>query len=194
MSELKLIEVAKSGDISSIESLINSGEDIEQVDEYGWTALNWAAGRGHTDAIRKLLDAGANIAHTGRDNRTSYLIALAAAHIESATLLQEAEQKAGMASAQVRPYCKAYPLDALRKFPDWHESQAALDSDAVVYLHQDLSVTRSILHGEDVVFDRQSSSWTTFCRQQLAFLVPTEMALAAAFVAGKRASRHGESL
>ncbi len=42
--------------------LIDSGEDIEQIDDYGWLALNWTRGRAHA-AIIRLSSAGANVAH-----------------------------------------------------------------------------------------------------------------------------------
>ncbi|WAK02502.1 hypothetical protein [Methylobacter sp. YRD-M1] len=42
--------------------LIDSGEDIEQIDDYGLLALNWASGREHAAVIR-LPSAGANVAH-----------------------------------------------------------------------------------------------------------------------------------
>ncbi|WP_241674348.1 hypothetical protein [Candidatus Methylobacter oryzae] len=71
--------------------------------------------------------------------------------IEAATLLQQAEQDKGIAPAD----------------------------DAVVYLHQDFSVTASMWHGENVVFDRVSDDWRNYCREQLAFHVPTDLELAA---------------
>lgn len=42
--------------------LIDSGENIEQIDDYGWVALNWTSGREHA-AIIRLPSAGANAAH-----------------------------------------------------------------------------------------------------------------------------------
>lgn len=185
MGELRLIEAAKAGHLEAIETLIANGEDLEQTDEYGWTALNWAAGKGHSGIIQKLLAAGSNIAHTGRDQRSAYQIALAAAQVESAALLQQAEINAKLATCPSQAYCKAYPLKALRKFPAWHDHAVDLTDETVVFLHQDFSVTRSIWHGEDTVFADLSSEWASFCQEELAFAVPTELAQAARFAANR---------
>ena len=191
MSVLKLIEAAKAGNIEYIETLIAGGEDIEQADDYGWTALNWAAGKGHAGIIQKLLDSGANVTNTGRDKRTAYKIALAAAHVESAALLQKAEQKAGLKpESEARPYCKAYVVVALRKFSGWSEKLTNIYNDTVVYIHPDLSVTLSISHDENVVFAQPSPDWERFCREELAFSVPTELELAAVFAANKPVDSH----
>lgn len=181
MSALTLIEAVKTSDNSAVQTLINNGVDIEQADDYGWTALNWAAGKGDTTIVQQLLNAGANVANTGRDNRTAYQIALAAAHVDSALILHQAEQKRGLRTAS-HPYCKVYPIQTLRQFSDWSETPE-VESNDIVYLHQDLSVTRCIWYGEEVVFRSTSLAWEKFCSEDLAFFVPTDLSLATAFAA-----------
>lgn len=177
MNKGQLIEAAKADDIHGMQALIESGEDLEQKDDYGWTALAWAAGRGDSAIVRLLLEAGADAANSGRDLRTPYRIALAAAQVEAATLLQQAEQDQGIAPERpLRSYCKAYPAKAFERFSGWRPTLA---DDAVVYLHQDFSVTASMWHGEDVVFDRVSEDWRNYCRDRLDFHVPTDLELAA---------------
>ncbi|MGZ4968867.1 MAG: ankyrin repeat domain-containing protein [Methylobacter sp.] len=177
MNESQLIDAVKAGDVNWVQALIESGADLEQKDDYGWTALNWAAGRGGPVIVRSLLDAGANPVNSGRDRRTPYQIALAAAQVEAAALLQQAEQNSGIAPDRpVRPYCKAYPVKAFEQFPGWRQ---ALADDSIVYLHQDFSVTASMWHGEDVVFEQVSEDWRNYCREQLSFHVPTDLELAA---------------
>jgi hypothetical protein len=179
MSRLQLIGAAKTGDIHRVQALIENGEELEQKDDYGWTALNWAAGRGDTEIVKLLLEAGANPINSGRDLRTPYQIALAAARVETATLLQKAEQESGIISEKpARPFCKAYPVNAFYEFPDWRIEQS-LSDDAVVYLHQDFSVTASMWPGENVVFDSGSENWRNYCRNRLDFHVPTDLELAA---------------
>lgn len=180
MSVLALIEAVKAGDSTAVQTLLNSHIDIEQSDEYGWTALNWAAGQGHTAIVQLLLNAGANVEQAGRDNRTAYQIALAAAHVDTALILQQAEQKQGLKTV-VHPYCKAYPVEALRKFSEWSELGSA--DDGIVYLHQDFSVTACLWHDQEVLFRSESPEWEKFCTEQLAFFVPTDLTLAAAFAA-----------
>lgn len=177
MNEAQLIEAAKAGDISRVQALIDDGEDLEQKDNYGWTALNWAAGHGYLAIVQLLHKAGANAVNSGRDLRTPYQIALAAAQVEVASLLQQVEQDSGIGSERpVRPYCKAYPVKVFDQFSSWRPTLA---DDAVVYLHQDFSVTASMWHGEDVVFDRVSEDWRNYCRDRLGFYVPTDLELAA---------------
>ncbi|MEQ1559089.1 MAG: ankyrin repeat domain-containing protein [Methyloglobulus sp.] len=191
MPELKLIEAVENGEIDRIKNLLDEEVDIEQKDDYGWTALNWVAGKGNTRVVEILLSAGANISNVGRDKRTAYQIALAAAHIETASALQKAEQKAFVdMEMAVRPYCRAYPVAELRQFSDWHELLSDLAEDAIVFVHQDLSVTRSMFHGKDFVFNNISTSWETFCKNQLAFAVPTDLELAASFAASKSGETH----
>jgi len=182
MSALPLIAAVRSGDsTAAVQTLLSNLSNIDQADDYGWTALQWAAGRGDTAMVELLLNAGANVAHTGRDHRTAYQIALAAAHLDVALLLQHAEQKIGVKTL-TPPYCKAYAIVALQAFPDWSESTAVEDED-IVYLHQDLSVTRCIWQDEDVVFRSSSPAWQQFCTEDLAFSVPTDLSLAAALLA-----------
>lgn len=177
MNEAQLIEAAKAGDIHRMQVLIASGEDLEQKDDYGWTALNWAAGRGDAAIVRILLEVGANPVNSGRDRRTPYQIALAAAHVDVANLLQQAEQNSGVISPGLgRTYCKAYPAEAFEQFSGWKPVQA---DNPVVYLHQDFSVTASMWHGEDVLFDQVSENWRNYCRDRLNFHVPTDLELAA---------------
>ncbi|MFD0385167.1 hypothetical protein ACFQ2B_31805 [Streptomyces stramineus] len=47
----------------------------------------------------------------------------------------------------------------------------------MLYLHHDLTVTRSLWHGEDVVFDAVTPEWERFCRETLAFAVPDDFDL-----------------
>jgi len=191
MPELKLIEAVKNGEVDRIEILLNEGVDIDQKDDYGWTALNWAAGKGNTGMVEILLSAGANIANVGRDKRSAYQIALAAAHVETASVLQKSEHKASVdMQMAVRTYCRAYPITELRQFSGWHESLSGLTEEAIVFVHQDLSVTRSMFHGKDVVFNNISSSWETFCKNQLAFAVPNDLELAALFAESKSCETH----
>lgn len=185
MNENTLIEAAKTGDCALLDCLIDEGADLEQRDEYGWTALNWAAGRGETGMVEHLLSAGANVLNSGRDNRTPYQIALAAARVDTAKVLLQAEQETDAAPEQAaRPYCKAYPIERLRAFPAWRE-KAPVEDDAVVFLHGDLTVTASMWHGEDIVFADVTPAWEAFCAKELTFHVPTDLELVAEYAANK---------
>lgn len=187
MAEMELIEVSKIGDIEGIERLMNGGTDINERDKYGWTALSWAAGKGDAPMVELLLKRGADPTSTGRDGRTALTIARAANRWEVVRILTETGEKSGMSyeSRAQDSYCKPYVLRELRRFEGWSENAtltdtnktpeaetSALADDQIVYLHQDFTVTKSMWHGEEVVFDRITPEWTEFCGTVLGFTAP----------------------
>lgn len=186
MPELKLIEAVKAGDMATAAALIHHGEDIEQKDEYGWTALNWAAGKGETEIIAELLTAGADSANTGRDKRSAYRIALAAAHPDCAALLKDAAtDTVDEAALSGDEYARAYLAAELKQFPDWPKDSGNVADDEVVFLHGNLAVTRTFDSGKDVIFQSISPAWQAFCATQLNFRIPDDLEQAAQLAANK---------
>lgn len=192
MSDAQIIEAVKAGDVAELKRLAEAGVDINQQDEQGWTPLIWAAGKGNLPAVELLVEKGADVAKVGRDQRTPYLVALAAGHQGVARFLRDAEEGAGVGSRPERKYCKAYHLSALRQFPGWSEenvdwkgrkghSEASGESseDSVVFLHQDCIVTKSMWHNENVVFNQVTPEWREFCENTLEFKVPDDLDLIA---------------
>ena len=184
MSESQLIDAVKTGELAKVEEVLNSGADIHQQDEQGWTPLNWAAGRGDVDMVKLLLDRGADVSRVGQDQRTPYKISLAATHTDVARLLKEKEHASNGTSADSSPrnYAKGYLLGDLRKFSGWHEAKinsSELPDDEVVFLHQDFTVTQLIWPGENVIFNQDTPEWRDFCSQHLQFEVPDDFDLIA---------------
>ena len=197
MSDLKLIEAVKAGDSSAVTELIESGADVNQQDEHGWTPLNWAAGKGDVAVLKSLLNHSADVSKVGRDERTPYMIALAAGQAEAARLLRDAEAKAGVTdnNRAERPYCKAVVLKQARQYPGWSESRInwkqpqnderpegatdTLAEDDVVFLHSDLTVTQSMWPGENVIFNQVTPDWEKYCREALKFNPPDDLDLLA---------------
>jgi len=194
MSDLQLIEAVKANNLAAVERLIQSGADLNQQDEHGWTPLNWAAGKGDIETIRLLIEKGADVFKVGADQRTPYLIALAAGHAEAVELLREAEEKTvdSRSSRTEKKYCKAYYLSALRGFPDWTESKInwkektdqsgaeenrGFSEDDIIFIHQDFTVTQSIWHNENVIFDQVTPEWKEFCSGALKFKAPDDLDL-----------------
>ncbi|MGW4420563.1 ankyrin repeat domain-containing protein [Streptosporangium sp. NPDC004631] len=174
----RLVTAAREGDVNALRTALSGEADPAERDEHGWAALDWAAGRGDVEAVRALLAAGADPRATGPESRTPYEIALAAGRTAAARLLREVT---GEGATGWRPYCKAYLLGALRSFPGWSEARdEGLTEETVVYLHHDLTVTRSIWHGEDGVWSGPSAEWEHFCRRELGFRVPDDLDLVAA--------------
>ncbi|MFA5985271.1 MAG: ankyrin repeat domain-containing protein [Methylococcaceae bacterium] len=191
MSELKLIAAVKLGDAEAVTQVLDEGWDVDQKDDYGWTALNWAAGTANTKIIQKLLEAGADIANVGLDLRNVYQIALAAANVESAVLLKQAADKVGLSfNMPQRNYCKAYVASQLKQFAEWPTELMAMDDEAVVFLHHDLVVTPTLARDKDVLFDTMSAAWQTFCNDELNFHLPDDLAWAAAWSAYRSADNH----
>lgn len=194
--EVQLIETVKEGNVEKAGELLDKGADVHQRDEQGWTPLNWAAGQGDADMVRLLLDRDADVTLTGRDNRTPLMIAKAAERKEVVEILTQAEKERGVWEdpRETRPYCKAYYLRDLRKFSSWSEEAVSsngdpggadapgdeedateLTDDSIVYVHQDFTVTRSMWHGEDVVFDDVTPEWRQFCEEELEFAIPEDL-------------------
>ena len=204
MSDLQLIDAVKTGQPAKVEEALNAGTDIHQQDEQGWTALNWAAGKGNVEIVSLLLNRGADVLQTGRDQRTPYKIALAAKHTDVARLLKKAEQAVNGATADSTygNYARAYLLGDLRKFGDWREEKinwketipadengnsSELSDDDVVFLQEDFTVTQLIWPGENVIFNRTTPEWINFCTQELQFKVPDDFDLIASTQTAKAA-------
>jgi ankyrin repeat protein len=194
MSKTELIEAIKQDDLKVLEASTGLKELVNEEDDYGYTALHWVAGKGKPEIVKLLLGHGADVLKVGHDRRTPYQIALAAGHAEAARLLKEAEAKAGSDGEPPREYSKAYDLKDLRQFPGWLQEQraaseesrdggddangeAALKESEVVYLHSDLTVTRLMWRGEEVIFDRVTPEWKEFCESVLKFKVEDDLDL-----------------
>ena len=196
VSEVALIEAVKEGNRQKVEATINAGADVNVPgSEQEWTALNFAAGKGDLAMVELLVKGGADVFKTGRDNRTPYQIAVAAGHAAVARYLAEAETAAGGDAKRIssrewetRPYCKAYQLRDLRRFAGWSESKTnrtasndgateGFSDDDIVFLHQDLTVTQSMFHDENVIMGQVTPAWRAFCTNELGFKVPNDFDL-----------------
>jgi hypothetical protein len=176
MTDTQVIAAVKDGDVAALDRLLGNGADVNERDEHGWTPLNWAAGKGDAKLVAQLIDRGADVTLTGRDNRTALMIAKAADRSEVVEMLTGVEQARGVWKdpRDSRRYCKAYLVSQLRPSAEWQPSGDVLDDD-IVYLHQDFTVTRSMWHGEDVLLDAVTAEWREFCEGTLAFAIPADL-------------------
>lgn len=193
LTNTPLIEAVRSGEASKVKDLINSGADVNQPGEQGWTPLNWAAGKGYLEITTLLVENGADVFKTGRDQRTPYMIALAAGHAGVVQFLGQAEDsvKGEKPGRLQRVYCKAYHVQDFRRFADWKESRinwkttddadkgadAEFADDDIFFIHQDYVVTESIWANENVIFNNVTPEWQDFCHSVLGFKVPDDLDL-----------------
>jgi ankyrin len=68
---LPIHDAARAGNVPIIRDLIAHGAQVDNSDEIGSTALQWAAAWKHPEAITALLDAGADIHHQNEDGDTA---------------------------------------------------------------------------------------------------------------------------
>lgn len=186
-----LISAVRAGDAAQTRALLAAKADVAARDEDGWSALDWAAGRGDLELIEQLLAAGADALTAAEDGRRPYDIAVAAGHRAAALALRDAAGQAdpaAVADYRWRPYCRAYPIAELSRYPGWPAGQpeqaqagqapeAGGQPDQIVFLHDDLTVTASMWPGEDVIFDTVTDEWARFCERELGFAVPDEIDL-----------------
>jgi hypothetical protein len=87
---------------------------------------------------------------------------------------------------QMGTYCKAYPIDRFRAYPQWRERTQHVRADksvdgtdtmiarplgdeAVLYLHEDYRVTDGIFIDAHVIVDDVSEHWIDYCGTVLEF-------------------------
>lgn len=193
MSDAKLIDALKAGDYVQAEEFIRNGANVNQQDEHGWTPLNFAAGMGNLPLVKLLVESGADVFKTGRDMRTPRMIALASDSVSVVKYLREIEDKypGEKPPEPERKYCKAYRLAELRQFPRWSErrinwkdrdngdghSGGNFSGDKIVFIHQDFTVTESMWHNENVIFNDIDADWKEFCANALKFKVLDDLDL-----------------
>lgn len=62
----KLLQAAQAGDLKTIESLLETGVDVNSKSEYGATALAYACDKGHVEVVKFLISKGADVEATDR--------------------------------------------------------------------------------------------------------------------------------
>jgi hypothetical protein len=84
-------------------------------------------------------------------------------------------------NAELSFYCKAYRLAELKRFRGFNQSllvdqdSGDLSDDDIVFMHPNYCVTRSVFLPRQVD-TRPSAEWIEFCRQDLKFQIPADIA------------------
>lgn len=84
-----LIYAARVDDVQAMQSLIDSGADLDPSDTWG-TPMTHAAARGHCRAVQLLLDRGADATSVNRNGLTPEQLAVKHGHPEVAALIHNA--------------------------------------------------------------------------------------------------------
>ena len=91
------------GDVLALENLYNAGAVIDSVDEQGRTALYVASGSGYLDAVRWLLERGADPLIADFNGRTSIHAAAASGHASACEYLLDALDRTSAVRAMQAP-------------------------------------------------------------------------------------------
>ena len=73
-----LIDAAKEGKIAEAKSLLENNTDPNTADQKGYTALNWAAYKGHLAIVEALVSRGADVNRNSNERRYTPLMNAAA--------------------------------------------------------------------------------------------------------------------
>jgi uncharacterized protein len=78
-----LIVAAENGDINSVRTITGSAsiDEINAKDQYGWTALMYAADSGNLEIVKLLLQAGANVSEENNKEQQALTYAIISGHI-----------------------------------------------------------------------------------------------------------------
>lgn len=85
----QLLQAADDNLFPGVLLAVESGADLEAEDFMGDTALNIVCAKGNMDAVKFLLDKGANIQHAGGADKTPIKSAAFAGHFDVANTLLE---------------------------------------------------------------------------------------------------------
>lgn len=90
-----LIAAAHLGHVAVVRTLIRAGAPLDHVNNLGWTALIESivlgdGGRRHTETLRALVEAGANVSLADRDGRTPLALARGRGYAAMVELLRQA--------------------------------------------------------------------------------------------------------
>jgi uncharacterized protein len=126
-----LIWAAKRGDLDALRKAIHS--DANGVDSQGWTPLFHAAGQGNTEALKLLIQAGADVNHGKETGFTALFSAVVAGHADAVRMLLNAGaeivpvQGIELRGYSVRPNSKQH--EAILRILDEHHAKKLNEQD-----------------------------------------------------------------
>ena len=85
-----LVNAAFDDNLLRLPALLDEGMDVNQQDEYGSTALHWAAQHGNVDMVNALLFRGADVRLKDNGGEDAVYLATDNGHSEIVRLLNQA--------------------------------------------------------------------------------------------------------
>lgn len=115
-----IVEACKWDNADIVRLLIKSGAKVnipaQKSDLKGYTALMFAAGTGHVENTKILLNAGANFRTKAKDGMTALKLAIAEEQEECAEILMRLESQRRIIDRQPRVYNGSLPAPSRRRF------------------------------------------------------------------------------
>ena len=81
----RFMDAARFGDVNVVVDMVLEGVPVDCYDEYGSTALNWAALYNNIDVVNVLLESGANV---NWQDRSSFTLLMGAAMSNSTGVME----------------------------------------------------------------------------------------------------------
>ena len=88
---MDIFEAARKGNIGRIEELLANGAGVNQRDNFGFTALHFAAGYGHEAVVTRLIELGAGVNQANKFGFTALHCAAMNGHENTIRVLIEAD-------------------------------------------------------------------------------------------------------
>jgi hypothetical protein len=122
------LTAAAAGDIPALRKLIEGRSQLARAEYWYTPAVHFAAREGHVDAVRLLVDAGADPERNGLNDRNLIEMAREHGHEQIAQLLDHARDRRGRVVAQKADH----PIHRAAALGDAEAVSSLLDADASI--------------------------------------------------------------
>jgi ankyrin repeat protein len=111
-----LLNAAKAGYVEDVQTLVQSGANLNACDNTGVIALHWAAFHAHEEVLRVLIDLGADLeAHDRTGGGTPLHYACSRGNVREAKLLVESGANLNSRDNEVRIHMKYLKITMPRR-------------------------------------------------------------------------------